>query len=115
MAETPVQQSDLQGSTSTEETVLIYRMAADQGSVDAMNALGYCYSAGVGVQRDLALSVWWYRRAAGLGNIAAMLSLSLCCRDGVGTGKNTRESVRWVRRALKGYKQSQAELVRSAE
>jgi TPR repeat protein len=114
-SEMPVPENDLQSSHFSAENIRLYRVAADQGNGDAMITLGYCYSTGSGVNRDLAEAVWWFRRAARLGSVDAMVSLSVCCRDGIGTGKDTRESVRWVRRALKGFGQSQAQKVRRAE
>lgn len=107
-SEMPVPENNFQGNHFSTENIRLYRVAADQGSRDATNTLGYCYSTGAGVNQDLAEAVWWYRRAARLGSVAAMVSLSVCCRDGIGTGKDTRESVRWVRRALKGFGQSQS-------
>lgn len=49
--------------------------AADEGSVLAESALGYCYENGIGVQMDKAVAANYYRKASQRGNQAAFISL----------------------------------------
>lgn len=64
-------------STSTNLTSEIGTLTtiANEGSVLAQTALGYCYEKGIGVQEDKATAVRLYRHAAQRGNEAAFNSL----------------------------------------
>jgi TPR repeat protein len=57
------------------EAVKWYRMAAEQGNVDAQFVLGYLYYSGEGVEADTDEAIKWYRKAADQGNKAALNSL----------------------------------------
>ena len=47
-----------------EKAVACYKKAADLGLVDAIYRYGYCYFAGVGVEKDLKVAVEWMKKAA---------------------------------------------------
>ena len=54
-----------------EETVRLYRLAAEQGSALAQIILGHMYEQGLGVPTDNKEAVRWYRLAAEQGNTSA--------------------------------------------
>ena len=49
------------------DAVKYYRIAADQGNMDAQYALGHCYYYGQGVVKDHGEAVKWYQKAADQG------------------------------------------------
>ena len=51
-------------------------MAADHGSADGMNSLGYRYKNGQGVEKDEAEAEKWFRKAADQGYPPAQRNLS---------------------------------------
>lgn len=75
------------------------RKAAAGGDDYAINALGYNYWKGIGVEKDVEKAVALYRKAARKKNEHAALNLALCYRDGDGVEKDLRESIRWFRLA----------------
>ena len=64
---------------STSKNVIadinVLKQIADEGSVFAQTALGFCYEKGTGVKENKALAVKFYRKAAQRGNEAAYNSL----------------------------------------
>lgn len=83
--------------------------AASQGHTEAMNRLGYMYSAnelhrGSGFRRnplvDGKKALSWYRRSAELGNAQAMLQLGNIYLDGVFVTTDYREAIQWYEKAV---------------
>jgi hypothetical protein len=75
------------------------RKAVAGGDDYAINALGYNYWKGIGVEQDVEKAVTLYRKAARKKNEHAALNLALCYRNGEGVEKNLKESIRWFRLA----------------
>lgn len=55
----------------TEAAVYLWRMAAEQGSADAMQNLGRCYASGDGVEQDENLALMWISKSAASGHSIA--------------------------------------------
>ena len=68
-----------------------YRMAAEQGDVQAQFNLAEMYSTGEGVPEDDAEAARWYRMAAEQGEIHAQFNL--------GSSHSVAEILRWYRMA----------------
>ncbi len=82
----------------------LYRKAADNGYVPAMNDLGYCYNEGRGLPIDKVEAVRWFRLGAGNGDVRSMDDLGTAYLDGAGVGSNAAEAMRWFRQAAdRGY------------
>jgi PDZ domain/Sel1 repeat/Putative peptidoglycan binding domain len=81
------------------EAITSYRLAAEQGSSDAMNALGYMYENGQGLAKDLAEALYWYQKAADAGNRIATFNIGVFHRDGLGVKADQREAFRWFIKA----------------
>ena len=55
-----------------------YRLAAEQGDVDAQCRLGICYEfGGEGVEQDKEKAKAWYAKAAKQGDAGAMAALAI--------------------------------------
>ena len=81
------------------EAVRWWRLAADQGHVDAQNSLGFMYREGRGVPQDAAEAVRWYRLAADQGHAGAQYTLGVSYAQGRGVPQDYEEAVRWYRLA----------------
>ena len=83
------------------EAVKWYRMAAEEGHVQAAFELSKCYTFGFGVRKNRVTSSKWLRKAAEGGHVSAMMLLAhRYQRETVGDVEyNPREAVKWFRRA----------------
>ena len=86
-----------------------YRLAAEQGHVDAQNNLGLMYAQGQGVPKNGAEAAKWYRLAAEQGHADAQNNLGLMYANGeglpddyvlayAGTTLPPRKETRWLGR-----------------
>ena len=82
-----------------EDAVKAFRFAAGIGMLEAQYNLGYCYSNGKGVEKDMVEAVKWFRKAAEKGLPNAQFCLGCCYFSGEGVEKDMDESVRWIRKA----------------
>jgi TPR repeat protein len=76
-----------------------YRLAADQGSVDALVAIGNLYGLRQGAQPDYATALVWYRKAAERGNPEAQDDVGFFYMNGMGVQQDFAEAMRWLRKA----------------
>jgi TPR repeat protein len=82
----------------------LYKLAAEQGLVEAQLALGHLY---VGIVENIPEGAQWFRKAAEQGNMEAKYWLGICLHD----LENYEESLKWyVEAANQGYDQAQNEL-----
>ena len=81
------------------EAIKWYRLAAEQGNVDAQYDLGFMYAFGPGVPQDDAEAVKWYRLAAEQGHPDAQFNLGLMYVKGKGVPQDYAEAMKWYRRA----------------
>lgn len=58
-----------------EQVFASCRRAAERGSVQAQNALGWCYETALGTKQDYGQALNWYEKAAGGGLPEAALNL----------------------------------------
>ena len=78
-----------------------YRMAAEEGHVQAAFELSKCYTFGFGVRKNRVTSSKWLRKAAEGGHVSAMMLLAhrYQWETGGGVEYNPREAVKWFRKA----------------
>jgi uncharacterized protein len=81
------------------EAVRVWRIAGDQGSVDAQFFLGKMYTDGQGVAQNDTEASHWFRRAADQGDAVSQYSLGFNYANGRGVPRNEAEAVRWYRMA----------------
>lgn len=74
--------------------VSCYKQAADEGSLDALLALGNCYQHGDGVDRDPGKAFQCYMEAA-KGLPDAMYEVAACYHYGCGVNKDYSEAFKW--------------------
>lgn len=75
------------------------RMAAEQGSAEAMSDIGDLYQQGSGVPPDYAAAMQWYRQAAAKGEPSAANQIGWLYQQGLGVQKDYGEAQRWYRSA----------------
>ncbi len=61
--------------------------AHESGDANATYKLGFCYYYGIGVERDLDMSIEYYKMASEKGNEDAMIELANCYLRGIGVCK----------------------------
>lgn len=73
----------------------LFLLAANDGSVDAFNNVGYAYDVGHGVRRSRSEAIRWYRRALATGDPVAASNLGTMFRK-----SSPRTARRWFERAV---------------
>ncbi len=100
--------ADFHEKKNYEEALKWYRLAAEEGSDYAQNALGNMYSTGDGVPMDYERAVDWYRLAATQSNMYAQYNLASMYHKGQGVRKDLQVALKWyLRSAEHGYAQAQ--------
>ena len=77
-----------------------FREEGEKGNSDALVALGFCYSTGIGVVRDEQAAIDSYIKAAELNNARAQFLLSARYLYGLGVEKNEEKASLWFSKAL---------------
>ncbi len=96
------------GESGAAEAVKWYSLAAEQGSVEAMNALGVMYGAGRGVPQDYEASRACFQKAAELGDAKAQNNLGIIFDNGQGVEQDFAEAAKWYAMAAKqGHAEAQ--------
>ena len=90
-----------------------YRMAANQGDIDAMFSLGNIY---YGIRNDFNTAFHYYSDAADAGDADAQLSLAYMYLRGEGVEQDYEKAFKWTEKSAKqGLAQAQNELGRAYE
>jgi TPR repeat protein len=88
------------GAKHYTRAMVLFRLAAEQGSGDAMLFLGYMYQHGLGVRLDYAAAWDWDRRAASHGNLGAMRQMGYMDELGLGVPNvDYAGAMSWYRKA----------------
>src|SRR3990167_4117455 len=82
-----------------KEACRYYKLAADQGNVNAQFTLGYMYADGKGVEKDEKEACRYYKLAADQGNVNAQCNLGVMYSNGKGVEKNIIEALRLLIRS----------------
>ncbi len=72
---------------------------ANAGNASAQRNVGEIYSAGLGVEQDLAAAARWYEKAAVQGHVTAQYNLGVMYADGRGVPNDPESAAYWLRRA----------------
>jgi len=98
-------------ATDPVEAVNLWRMAAEQGNVEAQNNLGNAYYAGEGVGQDYTEAVKWFRKAAEQGYAEAQNALGVYYYE---KNNNYEEATKWyLKAAEQGYEWAQYNIGKS--
>jgi TPR repeat protein len=93
------------------EAVKCYRLAADQGHINAQFFLGICFQNDIGVEKDEKEAVKYFRLAADQGHTRAQFVLGLFLENGIGVEKDEKEAVKYYRLAAdQGHARAQVGL-----
>ena len=89
----------------------LIKAQADKGDAQAQFRLGWLYTAGTGVKRDLVKAAKWHRKAAEQGLARAQLRVAFEYVNGIGVTIDRVEAVNWLRRAAdQGMAEAQVDL-----
>lgn len=89
----------IQKSRYEAEAIRYYRAASELGYPPAQSKLGYLYSTGQGVIKDMQQAIKWYLQAAQGGDTLAQYNLGQIYRTGLGVERDYRAAARWYGRA----------------
>lgn len=78
-----------------------YLKAANQGRLSAQFYVGFYYSSGYGVKKDVDLAFKWYSKAAEKNNAAALNNLAICYEYGEGTEIDLRKAAHYYEKSAK--------------
>lgn len=108
-----MQQDDVTGLLSPEETVHLIQMGAVDGDAQSQVSLGIMYTKGVGVQRNFVRAAYWFGRADLQGSGEATYYLGVLYKVGVdGIPHDADKAARlFTEAALRGYDPSRSMLV----
>jgi TPR repeat protein len=81
------------------EALRLFRLAADQGNINALNNLGYMVENGRGVAKDPGQAVIWYGKAADKGHIGSQGRLADMYRFGIGIPVDYSKAMAWYTKA----------------
>lgn len=95
-------------ATNLEESVRLYRLAAETGHPGAQDSLGLCLLRGLGCATNEAEAVTWFTAAAEQEHPSAMNNLAFCHMNGKGVPKDAHKGFIWAKLAAeKGHAPSQ--------
>jgi TPR repeat protein len=89
---------------SYEMARMLYKLAAQQGDVNAMYDLGFMYQHGEGVEQSYEKAFEHYEQAAQLGYAKAQYNLGCCYANGHGVSKDKKKAhALWTLAAAQGH------------
>jgi TPR repeat protein len=88
-----------------------FKLAAEQGNIDAQFWYAWhCYH-GIGVRKDEKEAATWWRKAAEQGDAESQNRFGFCCLGGKGVEQDLEQAVDWFRRsAEQGFSAGQFSL-----
>lgn len=93
---------------SDEEIFKIALEDAQNGSVEAQEAVGYMYEIGIIVKQDYKKAVEWYEKAAIKGLPQAQYNLGFMYYNSQGVRQNYKKALEWYKKAAsQGYSSAQ--------
>ena len=72
-----------------------WKLAAEQGDVEAQYNLGLTYANGEGVPQDLEAALKWWKLAAEQGSADAQSDLGVMDQSGIGVPQDYKEALKW--------------------
>ena len=80
----------------TEDNIMLWQHAAEQGDTEAQYALGCCYYLGDGVETNPTVSAAWMKKAAENGHLKAQHTLGMYYYNGTGVLQDYRKAAEWL-------------------
>jgi TPR repeat protein len=77
-------------------------VAADAGTPDAQNALGYCYENGLGVAKNAQKAFELYNKSAAAGSAVGMASLGAVFANGTFVKQDFGKALDWLEKSVEG-------------
>jgi TPR repeat protein len=77
----------------------LFNMAAENGSSNAFNSIGYFFDYGLGVKKDQEKALYWYKKAARSGDSLSFCNIGLIFRD----RGNSRRAKYWLTKATRAH------------
>ena len=94
-----------------KQAIEMYTKAAEYGHAEAIFNIGYCFTNGQGVEKDIVEGTKLCRESAERGYIHAQYCMGYYYEIGSGVTKDMVEAARWYRRAAeRGYARAQCNL-----
>ena len=84
---------------SQTEAAKWFRLAAEQGIVEAQFELGLRCMSGRGVRESGGEAVDWFRKAARQNFAPAEYQIGICFFEGIGVPRSIEEGIKWIRNA----------------
>ncbi len=84
---------------NTSEGVRWLKLAADQGHIMAMSALGKCYFDGDGTPRNYLQAMRWFLKAADAGDTFGTIYIGIMLENGFGVPRDVAGALEWYRKA----------------
>lgn len=84
---------------SDEQNFIACQLLANEGDVEAINAIASMYEHGQGVDKDSMKAFRQFERSANLGNVTGQYNLGRLYEQGVNGARNTFEAVNWLKKA----------------
>lgn len=92
------------GDANHSRAVELYEKAASDGSVAALNGLGYAYFYGNHLPQDLPKALGYFTEAASMGVEGdSHYNTGYCHANGLGTEVNQEKAVQYYEKVLKIY------------
>ena len=98
-----------EGQKNFVTAVLLYKIAAEKGSMAALTRLGLCYKNGLGVTKDDVEAAQLFLKAAKGGEAEAMLYLGECYENGQGMVRDNVQARMWYEKAARAGRQEEAQ------
>ena len=86
-----------------DESLKLYRQAAELGNAEAQAYVGRLYEYGRGVPKDEFEAMKWFRKAAAQGNRDAQFSIGLAFEQGRGVPKDSAAAASWFGKAAGSF------------
>jgi len=77
-----------------KQAFILFQSSAEMGFAPAQHNVGFLYSNGIGVEKDLVEAAKWYRKAVLQGMSSAQYNLALLYMEGTGVEKDVKEAMR---------------------
>ena len=90
-----------EGVTNRVEAVRLYRQAAEEGHLGAMDSLGLCLLKGWGCAADPEAAFAWFKAAAEKDHPSAMNNLAFCYMNGKGVARDEHKGFVWAEEAAR--------------
>lgn len=98
-SELVAQATEARDSGNYRNAVRLYKQAADQGSAEAMNALGVMSMRGLGVPKDDRQAFFWIKKAADRGYPPAQKNFGILYAEGIWVKPNKAKAKEWMQLA----------------